>query len=108
MIVTKNNLKDIIKAKRKHLNLVQKDVSEKLGHDTSYITNIETGRRNIQFNKLFDLLELLGITLHTDDSIEVLLTKINKLEFIINTQAKEILDFKRTIRENNLLKYFKK
>lgn len=108
MIVTKNNLKEIIKAKKKYLNLVQKDVSEKLGHDTSYITNIETGRRNIQFNKLFDLLDLLGITLHTDDSVEVLLTKINKLEFIINTQAKEILDFKRTIRENNLLKYFKK
>jgi transcriptional regulator with XRE-family HTH domain len=99
MIVTKNNLKEIIRAKRKHLNLLQKDVSEKLGHDTSYLTNIEIGRRNIQFDKLFDLLDLLGITLHTEDTVHTLLEKVNTLEFIINQQAKEILDFKRTIRE---------
>ncbi len=108
MIVTKNNLKEIIKAKRKHLNLLQKDISEKLGYNTSYLTNIEIGRRNVQFDKLIDLLDLLGIQLHTQDEIEMLLNKINKLEFAVNTQAKEILDFKRTIRENNLLKYFKK
>lgn len=37
-----------------------------------------------------------------------LLEENKKLQEKINCLDKEILDFKRTIRENNLLKYFKK
>lgn len=108
MKITKYNLKEIIKVKRKFLNISRKDICKKLGFTDSYITNIEIGRRNKQYDKLFDLFEELKINIYNQDEVEILVTKNIKLQEKIECLEKEILDFKRTIREKNLLKHFKK
>lgn len=51
----------LIKAKRKQLNLTQEQLAEKAGLSTTFISNVESGKRNMSvatFNKIAQSLDI--------------------------------------------------
>lgn len=52
---------NMLKERRKELNLTQKELAEKLGHDQSYIARVERGKADIQLSSFFRIASILGI-----------------------------------------------
>ena len=52
---------NMLKERRKELNLTQKEVAEKLGRDQSYIARVERGKADIQLSSFFRIASILGI-----------------------------------------------
>jgi ribosome-binding protein aMBF1 (putative translation factor) len=52
---------NMLKERRKELNLTQKEVAEKSGRDQSYIARVERGKADIQLTSFFRLASILGI-----------------------------------------------
>ncbi len=48
---------EMIKEERKHANLTQEQLAEKIGAKKSYISRIENGKSDIQISTLFKLIE---------------------------------------------------
>lgn len=52
---------NMLKERRKELNMTQKEVAEKLGREQSYIARIERGKADIQLSSFFRIASILGI-----------------------------------------------
>ena len=52
---------NMLRERRKELNLTQKQVAEKLGREQSYIALVESGKADIQLSSFFRIAAILGI-----------------------------------------------
>lgn len=52
---------NILRERRKELNLTQKQVAQKLGREQSYIARVENGKADIQLSSFFRIAAILGI-----------------------------------------------
>lgn len=52
---------NMLRERRKELNLTQKQVAEKLGREQSYIARVENGKTDIQLSSFFRIAAILGI-----------------------------------------------
>ncbi|MCM1484222.1 MAG: helix-turn-helix transcriptional regulator [Muribaculaceae bacterium] len=52
---------NMLRERRKELNLTQKQVAEKLGCEQSYIARVENGNADIQLSSFFRIAAILGI-----------------------------------------------
>lgn len=52
---------NMLRERRKELNLTQKQVAELLGREQSYIARVENGKADIQLSSFFRIAAVLGI-----------------------------------------------
>lgn len=52
---------NMLRQRRKELNLTQKQVAEQLGREQSYIARVENGKADIQLSSFFRIAAILGI-----------------------------------------------
>ncbi len=52
---------NMLRERRKELNLTQKQVAEQIGREQSYIARIENGKADIQLSSFFRIATILGI-----------------------------------------------
>lgn len=52
---------NMLRERRKELNLTQRQVAEKLGREQSYIARVENGKADIQLSSFFRIAAILGI-----------------------------------------------
>ena len=52
---------NMLRERRKELNLTQKQLAEKLGREQSYIARVESGKTDIQLSSFFRIAAILGI-----------------------------------------------
>ena len=52
---------NMLRERRKELNMTQKQVAEKLGREQSYIARVESGKADIQLSSFFRIATILGI-----------------------------------------------
>lgn len=52
---------NILRERRRELNLTQRQVAEKLGREQSYIARVENGKADIQLSSFFRIAAILGI-----------------------------------------------
>ena len=52
---------NMLKERRKELNLTQKQLAELLGREQSYIARVENGKADIQLSSFFRIASILGI-----------------------------------------------
>lgn len=52
---------NMLRERRKELNLTQKQVAEKLGREQSYVARVENGKADIQLSSFFRIAAILGI-----------------------------------------------
>lgn len=52
---------NMLRERRKELNLTQKQLAEKLGREQSYIARVENGKADIQISSFFRIAAILGI-----------------------------------------------
>lgn len=52
---------NMLRERRKELNLTQKQVADKLGREQSYIARVENGKADIQLSSFFRIAAILGI-----------------------------------------------
>lgn len=52
---------NMLRQRRKELNLTQKQLAEKLGREQSYIARVEKGKADIQLSSFFRIAAVLGI-----------------------------------------------
>lgn len=52
---------NMLRERRKELNLTQKQLAEQLGREQSYIARVENGKADIQISSFFRIAAILGI-----------------------------------------------
>lgn len=52
---------NMLKERRRELNLTQKQLAERLGREQSYIARVENGKADIQLSSFFRIASILGI-----------------------------------------------
>ena len=52
---------NMLRERRKELNLTQKQLAEKIGREQSYIARVENGKADIQLSSFFRIAAILGI-----------------------------------------------
>ena len=52
---------NMLRERRKELNLTQKQIAERLGREQSYIARVENGKADIQLSSFFRIAAVLGI-----------------------------------------------
>ncbi len=52
---------NMLRERRKELNLTQKQIAEKIGREQSYIARVEQGKADIQLSSFFRIATVLGI-----------------------------------------------
>lgn len=57
---------EIIRSRRKALNLTQKELAEKVGKKRTYIARIEKGETDMQLPNFISISQALGIKLKTE------------------------------------------
>jgi len=86
----RSKLLEVIKNKRKHSSISQKEIAEKVGISPQAYSNLENGKFEITLKRLDEILEVLGI--QDEDIIqgELEIKQIRKevLEEVINSIAK--------------------
>ncbi len=86
----RSKLLEVIKNKRKHSSISQKEIAEKVGISPQAYSNLENGKSEITLKRLDEILEVLGI--QDEDIIqgELEIKQIRKevLEEVINSIAK--------------------
>ena len=63
---TLSEFAEIIRSRRKALNLTQKELAEKVGKKRTYIARIEKGETDMQLSSFLSLSKALGIKLKTE------------------------------------------
>lgn len=63
---TLSEFAEIIRSRRKALNLTQKELAEKVGKKRTYIARIEKGETDIQLSSFISISQALGIKLKTE------------------------------------------
>ena len=66
-VTTRSQLLHTISARRRALKLSQKQLADKLGIHQSHLSDIETGRRTLNVDRLLELFNLLGLDLVVQD-----------------------------------------
>jgi len=66
-VTTSVQLLKTISTRRRALKLPQKQVADKLGIHQSHLSDIETGRRTLNVDRLLELCNLLGLDLIVQD-----------------------------------------
>lgn len=61
----------IISARRRALNLSQKELADKLGISQAHLAHIENGSRTLSLQRLIDLLNILGLDLVVQDRASI-------------------------------------
>ena len=64
---TLSEFAEIIRSRRKALNLTQKELAEKVGKKRTYIARIEKGETDMQLSSFISISQALGIKLKTED-----------------------------------------
>ena len=62
-VTTRAQLLQTISARRRALKLSQKQLADKLGIHQSHLSDIETGRKTLNVDRLLELCNLLGLDL---------------------------------------------
>jgi HTH-type transcriptional regulator/antitoxin HipB len=62
-VTTRAQLLQTISARRRALKLSQKQLADKLGIHQSHLSDIETGRKTLNVDRLLELFNLLGLDL---------------------------------------------
>lgn len=52
---------NMLRERRKELNLTQKQIADKIGREQSYIARVEQGKADIQLSSFFRIAAVLGI-----------------------------------------------
>lgn len=52
---------NMLRERRKELNLTQKQIADKIGREQSYIARVEQGKTDIQISSFFRIAAVLGI-----------------------------------------------
>ena len=52
---------NMLRERRKELNMTQKQLAERLGREQSYIARVESGKADIQLSSFFRIAAVLGI-----------------------------------------------
>lgn len=52
---------NMLRERRKELNMTQKQIAEKIGREQSYIARVEQGKADIQLSSFFRIAAVLGI-----------------------------------------------
>lgn len=52
---------NMLRERRKELNMTQKQLADKLGREQSYIARVESGKADIQLSSFFRIAAVLGI-----------------------------------------------
>lgn len=52
---------NMLRERRKELNLTQKQLAERIGREQSYIARVENGKADIQLSSFFRIAAILGI-----------------------------------------------
>lgn len=60
-VTTRAQLLQTISARRRALKLSQKQLADKLGIHQSHLSDIETGRKTLNVDRLLELFNLLGL-----------------------------------------------
>lgn len=60
---------EILRNRRKELQLTQKELAERVGKERTYINRIEKGETDMQLSSFIQIAEALGISLRLDVSI---------------------------------------
>lgn len=68
-ITTRAQLLQTISARRRSLKLSQKQLADKLGIHQSHLSDIETGQRTLNVDRLLELFNLLGLDLIVQNRI---------------------------------------
>lgn len=63
---TLSEFAEIIRSRRKALNLTQKELAEKVGKKRTYIARIEKGETDMQLPNFISISQALGIKLKTE------------------------------------------
>ena len=63
---TLSEFAEIIRSRRKALNLTQKELAEKVGKKRTYIARIEKGETDMQLSSFISISQALGIKLKTE------------------------------------------
>lgn len=63
---TLSEFAEIIRSRRKALNLTQKELAEKVGKKRTYIARIEKGETDMQLPNFINISQALGIKLKTE------------------------------------------
>ena len=63
---TLSEFAEIIRSRRKALNLTQKELAEKVGKKRTYIARIEKGEIDMQLSSFISISQALGIKLKTE------------------------------------------
>ena len=63
---TLSEFAEIIRSRRKALNLTQKELAEKVGKKRTYIARIEKGGTDMQLSSFISISQALGIKLKTE------------------------------------------
>jgi len=64
-----DNLKNIIKSHRITANLSRRELAEYSGVSTTFLSDIESGKETVQYDKLLAVLKTLNITIIFDSPI---------------------------------------
>lgn len=57
---------EILRSRRKELNLTQEELAEKIGKKRAYIARIEKGETDMQLSSFISISQALGIKLKTE------------------------------------------
>lgn len=57
---------EILRSRRKELNLTQEELAEKVGKKRTYIARIEKGETDMQLSSFINISQALGIKLKTE------------------------------------------
>ena len=63
---TLSEFAEIIRSRRKALNLTQKELAEKVGKKRTYIARIEKGETDMQLSSFISISQALGIKMKTE------------------------------------------
>lgn len=63
---TLSEFAEILRNRRKELNLTQEELAEKVGKKRAYIARIEKGETDMQFSSFISISQALGIKLKTE------------------------------------------
>lgn len=63
---TLSEFAEVLRSRRKELNLTQEELAEKVGKKRAYIARIEKGETDMQLSSFISLSQALGIKLKTE------------------------------------------
>ena len=61
-----SELAEVLRNRRKELNLTQEELAEKVGKKRTYIARIEKGKTDMQLSSFISISQALGIKLKTE------------------------------------------